>query len=73
MNSLLSRFEAIGKKGITVSVVCGYCGGKQLMYSVNVLTLDGLSFDKPFSATTFEQALDIAEIEIKERGWTANA
>ncbi len=73
MNSLLSRFEAIGKKGITVSIVCGYCGGKQLMYSIDVLTLDGRSFDKPFSATTFEQALDIAEIEIKERGWVVNA
>ena len=69
LNDLLVRIETIGKKGFTVSIAYGQCGNNGLLYSVDVLAPDGQCFDKPYSATSFEQAIDIAETEIKERGW----
>jgi hypothetical protein len=35
------------------------------------LSKHGEEFDRPFAAATFEQAVEIAEIEILNRGWFA--
>lgn len=68
-DDLLTRFETLGKQGFVVSIAYGECGNSGLLYSINVLTPSGDSFDKPYGANSFEQAIDIAEAEIKERGW----
>jgi len=72
LNDLLVRLEALGKMGLTVSIVYGPCGNMGTMYSVDVLSLDGQFFDKPFVCETFEKAVWIAEKETKERGWIAH-
>ena len=70
MSDAIARLEALGKAGFTVSIVYGPCGNSGPMYSVNVLTPDFRSFDKPFGARDFAHCVEIAETEIRERGWT---
>ena len=63
------RMERIAQAGLTVSVCCGPSGSKPLAWSVQVLSRDGREFDVPFEARDLSHAVDIAEVEIAERGW----
>lgn len=66
---IFGRLEKIGADGFVVSVCYGPSGIDGPRYSVNVLAPDGASFDKPFGANDFAHCVEIAEIEIKKRGW----
>ena len=67
--TFLERMEALGRAGMTVSIVYGPCGDRGLQWSVNVLSPDGREFARPFLANDALHALDIAELEIHQRGW----
>ena len=67
--SAVDRMAALGARGFTVSVCCGPCGGAAFRWSVDVLTTDWRTFDRPFAANSFDQCIDIAEQEILKRGW----
>ena len=68
--SAVDRWMKLGADGFCVSVVYGPCGDRGPQFSVDVLTPDGQSFDRPFQALSFDHAVEIAEIEIGKRGWT---
>jgi hypothetical protein len=65
----LSRLEALGRAGITISVCCGPCGPAEFRWSVQAMSQDGREFDRPFAANDFAHAVWIAEKEVAERGW----
>lgn len=67
--SVESRMEAIGRSGCTISICCGPCGARPFSWSVQVLSPTGHEFDRPFTAHSFEHAVEIAELEIQKRGW----
>lgn len=67
--SVAARMEALGKQGCVVSVAYGPAGDGSLAWSVNVMSRNYDTFNKPFAATSIEQCLDIAEEKIKEMGW----
>lgn len=66
---LIARWEALGQKGLTVSICYGPSGTRGLLYSVQVLSASGEEFNQPFAAASFEQAIWIAETESENRGW----
>lgn len=68
-DEIVKRWMALGRAGFTVSICYGPCGTRGHLFSVYVLTPDFRSFDKPFLAQSLDQAIEIAEKEIKERGW----
>ena len=73
MDDAIKRLEAIGAKGLVVSIAYGpFNGDKQyrdvpgaekgdLLYSVDVLWPDGVLFRRPYCSKTFEEAVTIAE------------
>ena len=64
------RWEALGRAGITVSVCYGALGVKGCWYSVDALHAEsGASFDRPYMAASFAQAIAIVEKESLARGW----
>lgn len=70
MIEFVRRLESLAEKGLTVSICYGPCGESEgLLYSVDVLTKEKESFDKPFAANSLKQCLDIAETECKKKGW----
>lgn len=73
-NEALREIEAIGKKGIVISVAYGPMGGKfggQCRWSVNCLdNKTKESFFKPFAADTFVHCVEIAIAEIERHGWS---
>ncbi len=70
LSEIQTKFDYLARHGITVSLVYGPCGkGGEILYSVDVLTRDCRSFDRPYAARSFTQAVDIVLIECRERGW----
>jgi hypothetical protein len=65
----LARMEALGQAGFTVSVCCGPCGSAAFRWTVQVLSRAGDEFARPFAAESFAHAIEIADLEIAERGW----
>lgn len=65
----ITRWEVFGRRGFVVSVCCGPCGDKGFLWSVDVMTPGGMSFDVPYAANSLDHALDIVEAELKRRGW----
>ena len=65
----IDRLEALGRAGITVSLCCGPCGDAPFRWTVQALSRDGQEFPRPFAAHSFDHAVEIAEVEIKNRGW----
>src|ERR1044072_1944077 len=64
--------DELAHHGIVVSFVFGPCGQSQeLLWSVDVLTRDRQTFDRPFAARTLMQAAEIARFECFQRGWLA--
>ena len=63
------RMEALGCAGFVVSVCCGPSGLAPCRWSVQVLSPQGLEFERPFTAVSFAQAIAIASVEIERRGW----
>jgi len=61
--------DYLAEHGITTSICYGPCGNQGILFSVDVLTRDALSFDKPFGAISLEQAIFIAYTECVRRGW----
>lgn len=72
----IKRLEALGKKGLVVSIAYGpYSGTKQysgvpeaepfdLLYSVDLLWPNGQFFRKPYACKTFEEAVAILEEQV---------
>lgn len=69
--SAVTHLERLGRNGLTVSVCCGPCGAEDFRWSVNVLNRSMEEFDMPFAANSFAHAVEIAEIECRERGWVS--
>jgi len=70
---VVRRWQRLTERGLVVSICCGQIAGGPL-FSVEVMTLKGESFDRPYAASTLDQAVEIAEIEATKRGWlTAGA
>jgi hypothetical protein len=69
MMNAVERMEWLGRQGLTVSVCYGPSGG-QGRWSVLVLSRTGEEFERPFAATSFEHAVEIAVNECAKRGWT---
>ncbi len=61
--------EALAASGITTSFVFGTARGLGAIWSVDVLTADGRSFDRPYGARSLRQAAEIARHECDVRGW----
>jgi len=69
-NDPATKMEALGRSGLIVSVCCGSCGAEPFRWTVQVLSPKHMEeFDKPFAANSFDQAIEIAEIECAARGW----
>ena len=68
MDDAFATIERIGAVGITVSLVYGNCGDMGLLWSVDVLLQWGESFDKPFVAETFTDAVRVLVVELGKRG-----
>ena len=68
----IARFEALGRAGCTVSIACGPCGLEPFRWTVQALSPNGEEFARPFAAQSFAHAVEIAEMEIYQRGWLAN-
>jgi len=67
---VIARWERLGRRGLIVSVVFGPSGASaECRWTVDVMTRDFQSFDRPFAARSLEHAIEIAEIEAIERGW----
>jgi hypothetical protein len=64
----VARMEAFGRAGLTVSVCCGPAAGV-FRWTVQVLSRDGQEFEAPFAADDFVHAIEIAELEVQQRGW----
>ena len=74
MSDDLSKVQALADElaahGIVVTFCFGLCGKCQdPIWSVDVLTQDGRSFDRPYGAHTLTQAAEIARQECEQRGW----
>lgn len=69
----VDRMAALGREGFTVSICCGPSGRAPFRWTVQVLAQSGEEFARPFAATSFEQAVEIAEVEIEKRGWRHRA
>ena len=66
----LETMVTLGRAGFVVSVACGPCGVEAFAWTVQVLALDGEStFQRPYKAHSFTQAIEIAQREISRRGW----
>lgn len=65
----VKRWLALGDAGLMVSICYGRFPSGRLQFSVNVLSAQGESFSRPYAAESLEQAVDIAEIETRKRGW----
>ena len=61
--------DYLANHNIITSVCYGPCGDKGIMFSVDVLTEDAESFNRPFAARSFGHAIDIAYSECVGRGW----
>lgn len=61
----VDRMEALGRKGITISVACGPCGADPFRWTVQCLSPTGEEFARPFAATSFAHAIEIAELEAR--------
>ena len=73
----IKRLEAMGAKGLVVSIAYGpFSGSKQygdvvgaeagdLLYSVDVLWPDGRMFRKPYACKTFAEAVAILEEQVE--------
>jgi hypothetical protein len=60
----------LGNAGVMVSVAFGQCGKFGLSWSVTCMrTATNEEFDRPFIAHSFLQAIAIAVIECRKRGW----
>lgn len=68
MKQIQDIVEQLSMSGITTSFVFGPIRGG-LIWSVDVLTISGETFDKPFAAQTLHQAAVIAITECRLRGW----
>lgn len=64
-----SVLKGMARKGITVSIVHGDTDKHGICYSVDVETEDGDSFQKPYAATSINQAVAVALAECTMRGW----
>lgn len=61
---------ALAEQGICISVCYGHSRHiGRIVYSVDVFTIDGESFDNPMGAETYRQAIEIAYNECVDRGW----
>lgn len=69
MKTSLEKWEALARAGIAVSICCGPRGATPILWTVTALSSEGAEFDDPFAARDFEHAIEIAELECKERGW----
>lgn len=67
--TIQQKLNLLANNGISTSIVYGPCGAKGALFSVDVLTAEYKSFERPFAATTLQQAVDIALLECKKRGW----
>ena len=47
------QMELLGRAGFTVSVCCGPCGASRFAWTVQVLSLDGQEFDRPYAGAQF--------------------
>jgi hypothetical protein len=65
----LQRWERLGRRGYTVSIVCGPSGTNPFRWSVDVLAPSGETFARPYAANNLAHAVTIAEREITARGW----
>ena len=67
---LEADFHRLGDLGLVVSVCYGPMGGsREHLYSVDILNPEtGESFEKPYAARSFAQALAIAEVEGRAQG-----
>lgn len=72
MLELIKRLEKMGHDGFSISICYGPSAGHGWLYTVEILTPDFKSFDNPIAANSFNECIDIAEKEIKERGWSIN-
>jgi hypothetical protein len=79
MDEFIRRWQALAKSGVTVSIVYGRDGiashrfpDGEFCFSVDAMSSTGESFPRPFAAETLNQAIEIAEIEARARGWIAN-
>jgi hypothetical protein len=69
-SKVLERWLALGRAGLTVSICYGPTKRRGVFsFSVDALSSTGESFEQPFSCESFEQAVEIAEIEAVRRGW----
>jgi hypothetical protein len=65
----VETMEALGRAGLTVSVCFGPSGNAGCLWSVTVLSGTCEEFDRPYAATSFDHAVEIAKIESIARGW----
>jgi hypothetical protein len=63
----LAAWEALGRRGFTISICYGPIGVQAPGWSVQVLAPNGEEFDQPYAAATFAHAIDIAVVEIIRR------
>jgi len=75
MDNAIKRLEALGEKGLIVSIAYGpYTdtmhgsdveGAEKgdLLYSLDVQWPDGTMFRKPYASRTFEEVVTIAEVQ----------
>lgn len=72
MNQLKEIVDVLNKladRGITTSICYGKLDGYAIMYSVDVLTKEGLSFEKPIAAYSLKHSVDIAMKECIKLGF----
>jgi len=71
MTDHVQRWQALTKHGLVVSIACGSSrDGGVPFFTVIALSSTGDTFSRPFAADSFEQAVEIAEIECAKRGWS---
>jgi len=68
-DEIQSIVDELWQSGISTSFVFGRCGNIGIIWSVDVLTKDGQSFEHPYGTLSLRQAAEIARIECKIRGW----
>jgi hypothetical protein len=73
ITAAVARMEAIGKRGLTISICCGPSDSQIYRWSVDLLSPNGQMFDRPFAAKSFVQCIEIAEAEIAKRRWGHHA
>lgn len=67
--SVQETVERLAWSGIMTSFCFGLCGGLGRLWTVDVLTDAGKSFERPYGAHTLRQAAEIALHECEKRGW----